>query len=81
MASTPSRHGARPTRPNSRGSAPQLAQIRVFRLLKGGAPYFGAARDEPDGFRPFGEGGTPEETLQACLESACIHHWRGERQR
>ena len=66
------------------GSGEQATyEIRVFRVLKGsGAPYFatGAARERPDGFRPFGEGATPEEALQACLESAGVHHRRRERQ-
>jgi len=58
-------------------------RIRVFRVLKGsGAPYFasGESREHPDGFRPFGEGETPEDALQACLESAGVHHRRHERQ-
>ncbi len=58
-------------------------EIVVMRVLKGGgAPYFatGRNRDAPDGFRPFGDGDTPEEALQACLESAGIHHRRHERQ-
>jgi hypothetical protein len=59
-------------------------RLQVFRVLKGsGAPYFatGEDRERPDGFRPFGEGETPEAALQACLESAGIHHRRHERQR
>jgi hypothetical protein len=58
-------------------------RIEVFRVLKGsGAPYFatGASQEGP-GFRPFGEGETAEAALQACLESAGIHHRRRERQR
>jgi hypothetical protein len=58
-------------------------EIKVFRVLKGaGAPYFatGSDRERPDGFRPFGEGETPEEALQTCLESAGVHHRRHERQ-
>jgi len=58
-------------------------EIRVFRVLKGGgAPWFasGRERDRPEGFRPFGDGETAEEALQACLESAGIHHRRRERQ-
>jgi hypothetical protein len=59
-------------------------RISVFRLLKGsGAPYFatGESRADPSaGFRPFGEGDTPEDALQSCLESAGIHHRRHERQ-
>ena len=66
------------------GSGEQATyEIRVCRVLKGsGAPYFatGTSREQPDGFRPFGEGATPEEALQACLESAGIHHRRRERQ-
>ena len=60
-------------------------RIEVFRVLKGsGAPYFATGESRADagaGFRPFGEGHTPEEALQACLESAGIHHRRHERQR
>jgi len=58
-------------------------EIRICRVLKGsGAPWFAAGqdRDRPDGFRPFGDGESPEEALQACLESAGIHHRRRERQ-
>jgi len=58
-------------------------EIGVFRVLKGaGAPYFAAGhdREQPEGFRPFGEGDSPEEALQACLESAGVHHRRRERQ-
>jgi len=58
-------------------------EIRVFRVLKGsGAPWFasGQERDHPEGFRPFGDGETAEEALQACLESAGVHHRRRERQ-
>ena len=59
-------------------------EIKVLRVLKGvGQPYFatGEDRDRPDGFRPFGQGDTPEDALQACLESAGVHHRRQERQR
>jgi hypothetical protein len=60
-------------------------RISIFRVLKGsGAPYFatGESRADPAAaFRPFGEGDTPEDALQACLESAGIHHRRHERQR
>ena len=60
-------------------------RIQVFRVLKGsGAPYFatGESRADPaTTFRPFGEGDTAEEALQACLESAGVHHRRHERQR
>ena len=58
-------------------------RIEVFRVLKGsGTPYFatGKSGDHLD-FRPYGEGDTPETALQACLESAGIHHRRRERQR
>jgi hypothetical protein len=57
--------------------------VTVFRVLKGtGAPYFATGTNlaDPDAFRPLGEGETPESALQACLESAGIHHRRGERQ-
>ena len=59
-------------------------EITVLRVLKGsGAPYFatGRDRDRADAFRPFGEGDTPEAAVQACLESAGVHHRRHERQR
>ena len=58
-------------------------EITVSRVLKGaGAPYFatGHDRDRPAAFQPFGEGDSPEAALQACLESAGIHHRRRERQ-
>ncbi len=58
-------------------------EIGVFRVLKGaGAGWYAAGhdRDRADGYRPFGEGDSPEEALQACLESAGIHHRRHERQ-
>ena len=58
-------------------------EITVMRVLKGGgAPYFATGRDRehPDGFRPYGDGDTPEAALQACLESAGVHHRRHERQ-
>ena len=63
--------------------APATYELAVLRVVKGGgAPYFatGRDRDRPDGFRPFGEGATPEAALQACLESAGIHHRRHGRQ-
>ena len=68
------------------GAGEQAAyRIQVFRVLKGsGAPYFasGESRGDPGtDFRPFGDGDTPEDALQACLESAGIHHRRHERQR
>jgi hypothetical protein len=58
-------------------------EIKVFRALKGeGAPYFarGQALGDADAFHPFGDGDTPEAALQACLESAGVHHRRHERQ-
>ena len=58
-------------------------EIDVFRVLKGsGAPWFATGRDRErtDGYRPFGEGDSPEGALQACLESAGVHHRRHERQ-
>lgn len=58
-------------------------EIRVFRVVKGtGAPFFavGQNRDQPDAFRPFGEGESAEAAAQACLESAGVHHRRQERQ-
>ena len=60
-------------------------RVQVFRVLKGsGAPYFARGESLTDptaAFRPFGEGDTPEDALQACLESAGVHHRRRERQR
>jgi hypothetical protein len=58
-------------------------EITVLRVLKGaGAPYFatGTNRENANAFRPFGEGEAPEAALQACLESAGIHHRRHQRQ-
>ena len=57
--------------------------IKVMRVLKGsGRPFFavGRRRDAGDAFQPFGDGDTAEAALQACLESAGIHHRRHERQ-
>jgi hypothetical protein len=63
---------------------PATYAIKIQRVLKGaGAPFFavGRRRDDPAaGFQPFGEGASPEEALQACLEAAGVHHRRRERQ-
>lgn len=51
--------------------------MKVYRPLKGAdARYFavGTNRDEPQGFRPVGDGDTPEAALQACLEGAGVYH-------
>jgi hypothetical protein len=55
-------------------------EITVLRTLKGSgdAPFMalGRNRDDPSGFRPVGEGPTPEEALQECLVHAGVHHRR-----
>lgn len=58
-------------------------EVKVHRVLKGGgAPFFavGLNRQDPGGFRPLGEGGTPEEAVQTCLENAGVYHRRRARQ-
>lgn len=58
-------------------------EIKTYRVLKGSAqPFFALGRNQhdPEGFRPLGEGETAEAALQACLESAGIHHRRRARQ-
>jgi hypothetical protein len=65
-------------------AAPAVYEIGVYRVLKGGAgePYFarGRNRHDPEGFQPLGDGASAEEALQACLESAGVHHRRRARQ-
>jgi hypothetical protein len=59
-------------------------EITVLRSLKGeGAqPYFAYGRnlDATGGFRPVGEGATPEEALQECLAEAGLYHRRRVKQ-
>ena len=59
-------------------------EIKVFEALKGGegAPYFavGINREDPQGYRPLGDGPSAEEALQACLNAAGIHHRRRVKQ-
>jgi hypothetical protein len=59
-------------------------EVKVFRVLKGAAtqPFFAVASDRggTGTFRPFGEGATAEEALEACLASAGIHHRRRVKQ-
>ena len=59
-------------------------EVKVYRTLKGGGgePYFaiGSARDDPQGFRPFGAAATPEAALETCLANAGIHHRRRVKQ-
>jgi hypothetical protein len=59
-------------------------EIRVQRAVKGSGAggHFAVAVDagDPEAFRPVGEGATPEEALQACLENAGVHLRRKLRQ-
>jgi hypothetical protein len=62
---------------------PVVYEVGVYRVLKGGGePYFarGRNRHDPEGFRPLGGGATAAEAVQACLESAGVHHRRRARQ-
>jgi len=59
--------------------------VRVFRSLKGGdggGGHFAVAVDAADAeaFRPVGEGATPEDAVQTCLENAGVHLRRRLRQ-
>jgi hypothetical protein len=60
-------------------------EVKVLRPLKGAsdAPFFavGISRATPDGYRPVGEGATPEDAVEACLAAAGVHHRRRLRQR
>ena len=55
-------------------------ELKVYQAVRGGGeePYFaiGVSRAEPDGFRPFGGGTTPEAALERCLADAGVHHRR-----
>lgn len=59
-------------------------EITVLRALKGDAaqPFFAYGRnlDAAGGFRPVGEGPTPEEALQECLAEAGLYHRRRVKQ-
>ncbi len=62
------------------GDAPATYEITVFEALLGdGARYFAVGRG-PTAFSPVGNGATPEDALQACLDDAGIHHRRREKQ-
>jgi len=57
--------------------------VKVYRPLKGASQaYFavGTNREDPQGFRPVGEGPTPEDALQACLNTAGVYHRRRVKQ-
>ena len=58
--------------------------VTVLRSLKGGGahPFFayGSNRNDAGGFRPVGEGATPEEALQECLAEAGLFHRRRVKQ-
>ena len=57
--------------------------VRVYRPLKGASQAFfavGTNREDPQGFRPVGEGPTPEDALQACLNTAGVYHRRRVKQ-
>ncbi|HJQ84368.1 MAG TPA: hypothetical protein VKA21_09855 [Candidatus Binatia bacterium] len=62
------------------GAAPIRYEMKVWQALKGAGDeaYFalGTNADDPAGFRPFGNGATPEAALDACLSAAGIHHRR-----
>jgi hypothetical protein len=65
------------------GSERATYQVKVYRPLKGAeARYFavGTNRDDPAGFRPVGDGDTPEVALQLCLDNAGIYHRRRVKQ-
>lgn len=55
-------------------------EVKVLRPLRGGsaAPYVAVAtnRADPGGFRPAGEGDTPEAAAEACLREAGVYHRR-----
>ena len=59
-------------------------EITVLRPLKGAGaqPFVAMGRDRelPQGYRPFGEGATPEEALQECLAAAGVYHRRRVKQ-
>jgi hypothetical protein len=63
--------------------------VRVLRAVKGSGTaggghggHFAVAVDasDPEAFRPVGEGTTPEDALQTCLENAGVHLRRQLRQ-
>lgn len=58
--------------------------VRVLRGLKGSGAggHFAVAIDaaDPEAFRPVGEGATPEDAVQTCLENAGVHLRRRVRQ-
>ena len=55
-------------------------EITVLRSLEADAaqPFFAYGRnlDASGGYRPVGEGATPEEALQECLAEAGLYHRR-----
>jgi hypothetical protein len=58
-------------------------EVKVYRSLKGEAGrYFavGTNRDDAAGFRPVGDGDTPEVALQLCLDDAGVYHRRRVKQ-
>jgi hypothetical protein len=67
------------------GAEQATYEVKVLQPLKGAsdAAFFavGINRAAPDGYRPVGEGATPEEAVEACLAAAGVHHRRRLRQR
>ena len=58
------------------GSERATYVVKVYRSLKGAGEGFfavGTSREDPEGFRPVGDAGTPEEALQACLNAAGVY--------
>lgn len=59
-------------------------EIKVYEALKGAVDdrFFavGTNRDDPQGYRPIGGGGSAEEALEVCLRNAGIYHRRRVKQ-
>jgi hypothetical protein len=65
------------------GSERATYAVKVYRPLKGGGEAFfavGTNREDPHAFRPVGEGSTPEDALQTCLNTAGVYHRRRVKQ-
>ncbi|HWP64678.1 MAG TPA: hypothetical protein VNO26_02045 [Candidatus Limnocylindria bacterium] len=66
------------------GSERACYEMTVLRALVGaaGQPFFAYGRnlDDPGGYRPVGEGASPEEALQECLAEAGLYHRRRVKQ-
>ena len=65
------------------GSERAAYEVKVYQPLKGGADGFfavGTNREDAQGYRPVGEGTTPEDALQICLNAAGVYHRRRVKQ-